>query len=152
MKAKSLKGNSREDIQSALQQSMADGFNPPLAVILISVKQDRKAVCEIFHNEGIDILGATSSGEFIDGYQGKGSIAILLLDLHRDAYTILFEEIGDRSLEEAAKQLANAALEKFKKPAFILCSTSVSTGGEYLSGATLVRSIASVIGSQVNIF
>jgi hypothetical protein len=152
MKAKSIKGNSPREIQSALQQSMADGFKPTLGVIFISVKQDRKAVCEIFHNEGIDVLGATSSGEFIDGYQGEGSIVILLLDLRRDAYTILFEEIGDRSLEDAAKQLAHAALEKFRRPAFILCSTSISVRGEYLSGETLVRSIATVIGSQVNIF
>lgn len=152
MKAKSIKGNSPPEIQSALQRSLSDGFKPTLAIVFISVKQDRQAVCEILHSEAIDILGATSSGEFIDGYQGEGSIVILLLDLRRDAYTILFEEIADRSLEDVVKQLAQSALQKFNRPAFVLCSTSVSTKGEYLKGETLVHTIARVIGSQVNIF
>ena len=59
MKAKSIKGNSSEEIKSELEQSM-DGFRPTLAIIFIPIKQDRKAVCEILHNEGIDIIGATS--------------------------------------------------------------------------------------------
>ena len=43
MKAKSIKGKSTEEIQSALQQSMADGFKPTLAIVFISKSQDRKA-------------------------------------------------------------------------------------------------------------
>jgi len=65
MKAKSIKGNSPEEIKSALQQSMADGFAPTLAFVFVSIKQNRKAVCEILNDKGIDIIGATSSGEFI---------------------------------------------------------------------------------------
>src|SRR5687768_865679 len=91
MKAKSIKGKSSEEIQSVLQQSMADGFKPTIAIMFISIRQDRKAICEMLHSEGIDILGATSAGEFIDGYQDEGSVVILLLNLHRESYTILFE-------------------------------------------------------------
>ena len=40
---------------------MADGFKPKLAIVFISIKQDRKTVSEILHNEGIDIMGATSA-------------------------------------------------------------------------------------------
>jgi len=152
MQARSIKGNSPEEIQSALQQSMIGGFKPTLALVFISIRQDRKAVCEILHKEDIDILGATSSGEFINGYQGEGSIVILLLDLHREFYTILFEDIGDRDLNSVAKQMAQQALQKFKRPAFILCSTGVSTKGDYFNGQTLVHSIENVVGPQVNIF
>ncbi len=35
MKAKSIKGNSPEEIKTALEQSMADGFQPTLAVVFI---------------------------------------------------------------------------------------------------------------------
>ncbi len=62
MKAKSIKGKSTEEIKTALEQSMSDGFKPTLAIVFISIKQNRKAVCEILHQGGIDILGATSSG------------------------------------------------------------------------------------------
>ena len=88
----------------------------------------------------------------IKGYQGEGSIVILLMDLNRDAYTILFEQIGDKNIADIAKGLASAALQKFKRPAFILCSTSVSTQGEYFDGETLVHGLANVVGAQANIF
>ncbi len=152
MKARSIKGNSPGDIQSALQQSMNDGFFPTLAIVFISISQDRKAVSEILHNAGIDVIGATSSGEFIDGYQGQKSIVILLLDLPRDTYAIVFEDIAGRNLADVAKQIAQKAVQKFKRPAFVLCSTSVSTQGEYFDGETLVHSIANVVGAQANIF
>jgi len=152
MKAKSIKGKSVEEIQSALQQSMADGFKPTLALVFISIKQDRKAICEILRQEGIDILGATSCGEFINGHQDQGSTVILLLNLSHDSYTILFENIADSNLSEAATRLAEAALQKFKRPAFILCSTGISVKGEYLDGENLVRSLENAVGSQVNIY
>src|SRR5688572_2242264 len=145
MKAKSIKGNSPEEIKTALHQSMADGFKPTLAFVFISIKQDRKAICEILHSEGIDIVGATSSGEFINGYQGDGSVVILLLNLHPQSYTILFEDVGDRNLSEVATRIAQTALSKFKKPAFIVCSTGVSAKVEYFEGEILVRTIENVI-------
>ncbi len=166
MKAKSIKGKTVEEIQTALQQSMADarlpdlptgqaggqGFKPTLAIVFISIKQDRKAICEILQREGIDILGATSCGEFINGHQDQGSTVILLLNLSRDSYTILFENIADSNLSEAATRIAEAALEKFKRPAFILCTTGISVKGEYLDGESLVRSIENVVGPQVTIY
>src|SRR5215207_6058988 len=115
MKAKSITGKSVEEIQLALQESMADGFKPTLAIVFLSIKQDRKAICDILNNEMIDIIGATSCGEFIDTHHDEGSVAILLFDLHREFYTILFEDIGDRKIADAATDLAKAALEKFER-------------------------------------
>ncbi len=152
MKAKSIKGRSAEEIQSALLQSMSDGFRPTLAIVFISVKQDRNAVCEILHKEDIDVFGATSCGEFINGYQDEGGIAILLMDLARDSYAILFEHVRARSLQNVAEELTETALQKFKRPAFIICSTGVSEKGEYFGGEILVHSIEKIAGPQVNIF
>jgi hypothetical protein len=39
MKAKSIKGNSPSAIKIALEQSMAGGFKPTLAIVFLSVKQ-----------------------------------------------------------------------------------------------------------------
>lgn len=58
MKAKSIKGNSREEIKSALEQSMADGFTPTLAIGFISVSQDRKAICNLLTEKNVAIFGA----------------------------------------------------------------------------------------------
>lgn len=146
MQAKSIKGNSPEEIQSSLQQSVAAGFKPTLAFVFISIKQDRKAISEILQKEGIDILGATSCGEFINGYQSEGEIVILLLDINRNNYSILFETIGDRTLQDAAARLAKAALEKFDNPALLVCSTGMTATGEYFDGETFVRSLENNFG------
>jgi len=148
LKAKSIKGAAPEDIQTALQQCIDDDFKPTLAIVFISVKQDRKAVCELFNQHGIDVFGATSCGEFVDGYQSKGEIAILLMDLSRDSYTISFEDIGERSLQAAAKKVASSALSKFSNPALILCSTGVTSAAELFDGMTLVHELSKAIGKE----
>jgi hypothetical protein len=51
MKAKSIQGNSTEEIRLSLLQSMADGFKPTLAIVFISVKQDKEAVCTLMWME-----------------------------------------------------------------------------------------------------
>ncbi len=146
MKAKSIKGKSAEEIKSVLQESMADGFKPTLAIVFISIKQDRTAVCNILQSEGIDVFGATSCGEFINGHQTEGEIAVLLLDLPREAFTILIEEIGNRAIENVSTALAKASLQKFPNPSLILCSTGLNTKGEIFDGGTLVRSVEHVLG------
>lgn len=152
MKAKSLKGNSAQEIQAALAESMSDGFTPTVAMMFISVKQDRAAVCAVLKEKHIDIIGATSSGEFINGHQSFGEMVIMLFDIPKDDYTILFEDIGERDLAEAAAHLAQEALHKFDKPAFILLSTGLSQNGVFLQGETLIRSIEAIVGSHVNMF
>jgi hypothetical protein len=152
MKAKSIKGKSAEEIQFALQQSISDNFNPTLAIVFISVKQNAKVVCEIFHKENIDVVGATSCHEFIDNYQSEGEIAAMLFNINKDDYCILFEDIGERTLQQAAEHLAESALQQFQKPALILLSTSITENGAMLDGETLIRSIESIMGSQVNFF
>ena len=151
MKAKSIKGNSAEQIRNELAESMADGFTPTLAIVFISIKQDRKVICEILNKKGIDIIGATSAGEFIDGHESKGETAMMLLDIRKAHYKIMFDDIGERDLNEAASNMAKQALQNFDKPAFILCSTMLSAEGKILYGETLIRNIEDIVGPQVNI-
>ena len=146
MKAKSIKGNSTEEIKNALEQSMADGYQPTLAFVFMSVKQDREAVSKLLDENGIQIFGATSCGEFINGHQSEGEIVVLLLDINRNHYTILFESIGDRTLQDVASKLAKAALEKCDNPALIVCSTGMNIKGEYFDGETFVRSLENYFG------
>ncbi len=151
MTAKTIKGNSPGEIKTALQESKADGYKPSIAIIFISVKQDREAVCEIFTQEGIDIFGATSSGEFIEGHQSEGAIVVMLLNIKKSNYCILFEEIGERTLKDASMNLAKEALQKFNKPALILCSTFFTVDGKMLDGESLIRSIDEMTDSHMNI-
>ena len=55
MNAKSIKGKSFEEIQSALGQSISDGFRPTLAIVFLSIRQDREAVSALLDEQGIAI-------------------------------------------------------------------------------------------------
>ncbi|MBC7886222.1 MAG: hypothetical protein H7X99_12150, partial [Saprospiraceae bacterium] len=116
MKAKSINGKSPGDIHSALQQSIADGFKPTLAFVFISIKNEIVAVCKILDRQGIQIFGATTGGEFIDGDISAGSIAILLLDMDPSHFTILLEDYRDKDPKGVAKEMALTAKEKFSNP------------------------------------
>src|SRR5687767_3837254 len=151
MKAKSIKGNSLEEIKAELQRSMADGFKPVLAFVFCSVKQDPDAICSILENESIAIFGATTAGEFIDGYQGEGSAAFLLLEIKQDSFTILFEEIGSRNVRHVARLMGNDALRAFKKPAFILTANGTAENDAPIDGEMIVRGIEDAVGPEVSI-
>jgi hypothetical protein len=104
MKAKSIKGKSPEEIKSALQQSMADGFKPTLAIVFLSVSQDRQAICKILDDAGIKIFGATTNGEFIDENPEKLSVAILLLAINPAYFTVLCSEYPERTTVRLQKE------------------------------------------------
>jgi hypothetical protein len=146
MKARSINGKSPEEILKALKAVIGDGFIPTLAIVFISIEQDRNQVTEILSKYNIDVFGATSCGEFVDGHQSKGEIAILLMDLSRDSYAILFEDMGAGSIQAAAKQVASSALSKFSNPTLIVCSTGVTPAVELFDGTTLVHELSEAIG------
>jgi hypothetical protein len=152
MKAKSIKGKSLDEIKNELEANMKDGFSPTLAIVFISIKQDKDAICEILHNKGIDIIGATSSGEFIDGHESEGEIVMILLDINKYNYSILFEDIGDRSLEDATGKMVHDAFNIFEKPAFILLTTLLKSDGSLLDGEGMVKFIEKLAGPDISMF
>lgn len=146
MKAKSIKGKSKEEIQSALADSMKDRFKPTLAIVFISIKQDRNAICEMLDKEGIVIFGATSVGEFIDGGVGKESIAIMLMDIDNSYFKLIFEEVGIRNTREVANDIGQYGFNTFSNPAYIVCGSSVTIDGEMI-----IRGIEDAAGTEVTI-
>ena len=56
MKAKSIKGKSTEEIKTALEQSMFDGFKPTLALVFLSAMNEIEAICSLLDNEGLPFL------------------------------------------------------------------------------------------------
>jgi hypothetical protein len=148
MKAKSIKAKSTEEIKAALEQSMADGFKPTLAIVFISIKQDRKEVLDVLQQCNIDIFGCTSCGEFIDGHQSEGGTVILLLDAKREHYTILIEDVKDGKVDEAASIIAKNAKKKFKNPTFLLTCNGVYNDGEFFDGNILVKTLVRELGDE----
>ena len=147
MKAKSIKGNSTEEISHALRQSMADGYQPTLAIVFISVKQDRDAVSKLLDDHSIQIFGATTAGEFIDGEMEEGSIVMLLLDMNLAYFKIEFLATSQETAFEDAIKLGTTGKETFTNPAFIIANSGVALDGE-----PFVEGIIQAFGKEVTIF
>jgi len=147
MKTKSIKGNSTEEIKNKLAQSMADGFQPTLAIVFLSVKLNRDSICKVFDEKGIEIFGSTAVGEFIDGELEKESAAILLLDMNKENFIIHLEERSGKSKLRTAAEIGRKGLDGFSHPAYL-----VATGGSIIDGETIISGINSTSGKESIIY
>ncbi len=137
MKARSIKGKSTEEIQAALEQSLPGDFNPTLAIVFLSVQQDREAVSKLLDDKGIQIFGATTAGEFIDGEMESGSIVMLLLDINPAYFKLQLLETSQETTFEDAIKLGITGKEAFTNPAFIIANSGVTLDGEpFVEGIT----------------
>lgn len=149
MKAKSIKGNSTEQIAEQIAECIAQNFKPTLAFVFISIKQDIEAIRNLIDQYDIQIFGATTAGEFIDGDIGTGSIAILLLDMDTAYFQIQLQDYRDIDTHAVAQEIAKNAKAKFKNPSFIItCSLHATGESEPLLGDPLIKSIESIVGSN----
>jgi hypothetical protein len=147
MKAKSIKGKSTGDIKAALQLSMADGFKPTLGIVFLSIKQDHHAICQLMDELGISIFGASTNGEFIDEDTQTGTIAMLLLDMKREYFTMMYDNYPEKNYREKTNALAKQALEHFEKPAFLISCSHMETDAE-----ELLLGFEDIVGKQVNVY
>jgi len=147
MKAKSIKGNSPEEIKAALENAMADGFTPTLAIVFLSVKQDHMAICKIMDDTDIAVFGCTTNGEFIDEVTENGTIAILLLDINRNYFQIYFDEYPEKNYREITNRIAIKAKERFSTPAFFIAGSNMETDAE-----ELLFGFEDVVGKDVNVY
>jgi len=146
MKAISIKGKSPEEIQSALQQSMADAFKPTLAFVFLSAPDELKNIMGLLDAEGIAIFGTTSSGGFTDkGYEAK-NISILLLDIHPDYFKIVLSDYKNGSPEESARLAGEIGKSIFSDPAFLISVSYFKTPGE-----SILKGFIDTIGKDLNI-
>jgi hypothetical protein len=146
MKAKSIKGKSAEEIQSALQQSKADGFKPTLAIVFLSVKQDRQAICKILDESGIAVYGATTNGEFTGEGVSSGEIAMMLLELNPAFFNIYFEEFSEKNYRHTTQEIAKNVLKQFEHPCFLIAGSNLNTDGE-----ELLHGFEDILGKKANV-
>src|SRR5210317_1076507 len=147
MKAKSIKGNTNKEIQTALQESMADGFKPTLAIIFPSGNHDLNAISTLFIENDIAVFGATTCGEFIDGQYSTGGTAVLLLEISLELFSLFYESEAEKDTRVKARGLAEKAMEQFKNPAFIVAGSGLRVDGELV-----IRGIEDAAGKDTTIY
>ena len=147
MKAKSIKGKSPEEIKTVLQESMCDGFQPTLALVFISIKQDINRICELLDQKKIAIYGTTTNGEIAGDEITAGAISILLMDIHPAHFKVLFEEYQTKSPLQASQSIATRTMEFFSKPAFFIACSEFRTNFQ-----ELLRGFTDIAGEMVEVY
>ncbi len=132
MKAKTLKAKTPDEVRSQLDQCMSDDYKPTLALVFLSIKQDKKAICNILGKKQIAVFGATTAGEFIDEEISQGEIAIMLLDMNPDYFKLMFFEKKESSVKQLAALLGSEGKKSFTEPAFIIGVGYLSNSGEQI--------------------
>ncbi len=147
MQAKTIKGNTSAEIELALSNSLSDGFKPTLAIIFISLKHERKTICKLLKEEGINVFGATTSGEFIDKDISEGGIVVMLIAIKPECFRIKFYETKDSSALSKAIALGLEGKKIFANPAFIIAS-----GWLHYDGEEIVKGIEQGFGGEPSVF
>ena len=146
MRAKSINGKSPEEIKTALQESMSDGFLPTLAIVFLSLKQHVDTIRVMLNDENIQIFGVTVTGEFTEEGVESESIVVLLLELNPDYFRIECLDMDASNVEQTANQVAINGLDIFANPAFI-----ISGSHEQSPGHSILKGILNVAGSEATI-
>lgn len=155
MQAKTISGKNTAEIQSALEQCLTDarlpdgqGYAPTLAIVFMSYTQDIEGISALLHKHGIQVFGATSSGEFIDKNVLEGSIVVMLLDMPPSYFKLAFLDTLGQGDFETAKTLGALGRETFANPAFIIASGWVND----IDGEAIIAGIEAGFGGEATIF
>ncbi|WP_291725296.1 FIST signal transduction protein [Bernardetia sp.] len=128
MQAKNFHADSFSSLERQLQEYAAVDFDPTLAFVFASVAHDIDAISSLFKKYDIELVGCTTSGEFVNGEVSDESMAVLLLDMKKESFFIYLAEEEDTVL--AAKTATEAAKEKFENLALIVFSGGLDTNGD----------------------
>ena len=146
MKAKSIKGKTAEEIKSALEQSMFDGFKPTLALVFLSAMNEIEAICSLLDNKGIAIFGATTFAEFTEQDAENKGIAVLLLDINPAYFKIVLKDNEEGEGYETGCYLGETGKMTFANPAFIISSANYK-----IHGAKIIQGMIEKAGADVTI-
>lgn len=130
MLAKNISGETIDEIKSKFAIATADGFAPSLAIVFSSIKQNRKELIDFFSTNQVTIFGSTTAGEIIDEEVLEHSSVIMLLDMKKDNFKVVYEEGKDTY--SIASSIAKQATKTFSKPSIIIISSGLTIDAEQI--------------------
>lgn len=145
MQSHTLQATSISEVQDAFANFSGD-FQPTLGIVFSSIKQNVEDIISLFNQYNIDMVGCTTAGEIVDNELIEESIAILLMDMNRDFYSI--HEVEH---ESAPYQNAFSMGEKIKDT-FDNLGLLVMSGGFGVDAASIVNGIKDAIGKEIPMY
>jgi len=124
--------SSVEQIEGHIQSARQDGLTPTLAIVFSSVAHNLTEAGAAFAKFNIEVFGASASGEITNDEVHEGSIAVMLLDISRDAYGLnVFDGKGKTSYQ-VGQSVAEWAKTVYDNPALMVMSAGLHADGEQI--------------------
>lgn len=146
MQSKSIKGNSADEIKQALSECRFAGFNPTLAIIILTNIENKGALQSIFDSNGIAIFGISTSQKFTEQGMESDDIVVMLMDIKKENFKIVLNDYQESSAYEAGKKAGMAGINSFSNPGFIISPIDFR-----MSGDELIRGLTDAAGENVTI-
>lgn len=147
MQSKSIKGKTVDEISSAFAECTMEGFKPTLAIIFLSIAQDRTSITALLDAAGVKVFGVTSNGEFADETPEQQSTVILLLDMDPAYFMLVHADYAPGTYKEVTASLAINVLSAIKKPAFLLAGSHSNADAE-----ALLKGFEEIVGPHVDVY
>ncbi|MDP3463639.1 MAG: FIST N-terminal domain-containing protein [Bacteroidales bacterium] len=144
MKAKSIKGKTPGEMQAAIDESKIVGFNPTLAIIIMSNIEDAEKIRSIFGTHDIAIFGITAPQKFTEQGIESDDIIAMLMDIQPDNFRIVLNDYLGSSAYEAGYKTGVAGKNAFSNPGFIISPVDFK-----ISGDDLIKGLTDAAGHDV---
>jgi hypothetical protein len=139
--------SSVEEIELQLQKIRHEGLAPTMAIVFSSVAHNLDEVRTAFAKFDLQVFGASAGGEIVNDEVYEGAIAVMLLDISRDAYRLDVFDGEDKTSMEVGQGIAEWAKTIYDDPALMVMSAGLHADGEQI-----VNGITYTMGREVPLF
>jgi len=136
-----------EEIGPHLQSVQEEGMAPTLAFVFSSVVHNLEDLKAEFAKYNIEVFGASSSGEITNDEAHEDAIAVMLLDISREAFRLNIFDGEGKTSSDIGQGVAEWAKPIYDNPAIMLISA-----GLHADGQELVKGVIDTMERQVPLF
>ena len=136
-----------DEIGPYLESVREEGLAPSLAFVFSSVVHNLKDLNSAFAKFDMAVFGASTSGEITNDEVHEDTIAVMLLDINRDAFHLKLFEGEGKSSNDVGQEVAEWAKPIYENPAFMLMSA-----GLHADGQQIVKGVVDTMERQVPLF
>ena len=128
----SLSASSIEELTQQLDQQLASGFQPTMAMIFSAPELPYQELPALFKKYEIEFIGCTTMKEIHNGEILSGNFSVLLMDMDKEYFEVCQLEYDPEDISNTAKALGQKAKQVFDQPGIILYSGGINIDGEKL--------------------
>ena len=147
MKTTSISATSIEQLNTLLQDTITNHFQPTVAIAFSDPDFELGKTTQLFKKHGIQLIGCSSSGEICNDKFVERTFSALLMNMSTDDFHVTYINGDGSNYYEPGKKLGEIAKSTFDNPGIIVYS-----GGIGVDGESIVKGVKSTLDSEIPIY